>query len=137
MRQHFGIGFRGELDPFALKLLLEREVIFQHAVMHDGKVAGTAGMRVGIGIGGPSVRGPAGVADAIGSGAGFVLDRLGQLGNSTSAFTQMKLVPSAGDETGAVVASVFEAFQAVKQDRRRFGLTREPYDSAHAFASPW
>jgi hypothetical protein len=58
--------------PFGDQLGLEREVVFDDAVVHDDEGAGAVAVGVGVLFGGAAVGGPAGVADAEGAldGAG-------------------------------------------------------------------
>ena len=63
----FGVGFGDELVAFALQLFLQLEIIFDDAVVDDDDLAGAVAMRVRVFFGGTAVRGPAGVADAVGA----------------------------------------------------------------------
>ncbi len=62
-----GIGLSGKFVAFLGQLLLEREIVFDDAVVHHHNLSRAIAVRMGIFFGGTSVRGPAGVADAIGS----------------------------------------------------------------------
>ena len=67
MRDDFGVGLGGELVAFFNQLLLQAEIVFDDAVVHDHDLAGAVAVRMGIFFGGTSVRGPARVADAVGA----------------------------------------------------------------------
>ena len=117
MRDDFGIGFRLEGVAFGLKQLLERQEVFDDAVVDDDDVAGAIAVRVGVLFSGASVSGPAGVADAV-----VAVDRV----EAEDVFEVAEFAGSAADaecvvvaidgETGGIVAAVFEAFQAVNND---------------------
>ena len=53
--------------PSAVSSLLELQVVLDDAVVHDDDAAGAVAMRMRILFGGAAVRGPAGVADAVGA----------------------------------------------------------------------
>ena len=59
---HFSIGFRSERVTAALQRLFNLLVVFDNAVMHHGDVI-AAVVRMGIGLGGFAVGGPARVRD--------------------------------------------------------------------------
>ena len=74
MGEHFGVGFGSEM-MCRLRVgaaVLERLVIFDHAVVDERELAALVEMRMGILIGRFAVRGPAGVADAVGAGRRIV-----------------------------------------------------------------
>ena len=51
--------------PLRLQLVLQLEVVLDDAVVDDDDAAGAVAVRVRVLLGGPAVRGPAGVADAV------------------------------------------------------------------------
>ena len=59
-----GVGLGDELVAFVLKLLLEREIILDDAVVHDHDLAGAIAMGMRVFLGRTPVRRPARVADA-------------------------------------------------------------------------
>ena len=63
----FGVGLGGELVAFLDELLLQGEVVFDDAVVHDDDLAGAVAMGVRVLFGGAAVGGPAGVTDAVGA----------------------------------------------------------------------
>ena len=65
VRDDFGVGLGLEDVAFVLQLLLERQVVFDDAVVHHDDVARAIAVRMGVLFGGAAVRGPAGVADAV------------------------------------------------------------------------
>ncbi len=64
MRDHFGVGFGDEGVAFGDQLALQRQIIFDDAVVHHHDVAVAVAMRMRVFLGGAAVRGPARVADA-------------------------------------------------------------------------
>ena len=62
VRDDFGVRLGDEFVAFALQFVLQLEVIFDDAVVHDDDLAFAIAMRVGVLFGGTSVRGPARVA---------------------------------------------------------------------------
>ncbi len=67
VRDDLGIGFRAELVAFVDQLLLQADVVLDDAVVHHDNLAGAVAMGMSILFRGTSVRGPAGVADAVGA----------------------------------------------------------------------
>ena len=63
----FGVGFGDELVAFVDELSLQRQVVLDDAVVHHHDASGAIAMRMRVLFGGPAVRGPAGVADAVGA----------------------------------------------------------------------
>ena len=60
-----GIGLGDESVALRRQLALQRQVIFDDAVMHDHNAPGAVAMRMRVLLGGPAVRRPARVADAV------------------------------------------------------------------------
>ena len=65
VRDDLGVGLGLELVPLRLQLLLQLEVVLDDAVVDDDDAAGAVAVRVRVFLGGPAVRGPARVADAV------------------------------------------------------------------------
>ena len=63
----FGVGLGDELVAFGDQLLLQREVVFDDAVVDDDELAGAVAVGVCVLFRGAAVSGPAGVADAVGA----------------------------------------------------------------------
>ncbi len=64
MRDHFGVGFRAELDALLDEFALKLEEVLDNPVVDHDDFAGGIGMRMGVALIGLAVRGPAGVSDA-------------------------------------------------------------------------
>ena len=101
--------------PSAWSCLLEGGVVLDDAVVDDGDLAVAAEVRVGVGVGGAAVRGPARVADALDAGRRLLLEQLGQFGDAAGTLAEVQLRAGQGGQAGAVVAAVFQA-AAVEQD---------------------
>ena len=65
MRDDLGVGLGLELVALALQLALQLEVVLDDAVVHHDDRAGAVAMRMRVLFGGPAVRRPARVADAV------------------------------------------------------------------------
>ena len=63
-RRDLGVGVRLQLVPGVLELGAQRGEVLDDPVVHQRDAAGRAEVRVRVGVGRRSVRGPAGVADA-------------------------------------------------------------------------
>ena len=88
-----GVGFSDEPVAFFGQLVLQREIIFDDAVMHHHDVAAAIAMGMRVFLSRSAMRGPAGVADAIGS-----VDRA----EGKSVFQVAQLALGAADAQGAV-----------------------------------
>ena len=75
VRHDLGVGLGLELVALPLQLVLQLEVVLDDAVVHDDDAAGAVAVRVRVLLGGPSVRGPARVADAVHAVDRLVADR--------------------------------------------------------------
>ncbi len=67
VRDHFGVGLGGELVAFVDQLLLQADVVLDDAVVNDDDLAGAVAMGMRVFFRGTAMRGPAGVADAVGA----------------------------------------------------------------------
>src|SRR5208282_6688265 len=67
VRDDFRVRFGGELVSFGDQLLLERQIIFNNAVVHYHDLAGAVAMGMGVFFGGAAMGGPSGVSDAVGA----------------------------------------------------------------------
>ena len=89
-----------------------RAEVFDDAVVHDGHQAVAADVRVGVVVGGGSVSGPAGVADAGGSRYGRLAEASDELIDAAGRLDDREgpLGPDRNDSR-TVVATVLEATQ--------------------------
>ena len=121
--EHLGVGRRQEGEPAFLQFLAQTQVVLDDAVMDQGQVARLRAVRVGVHLVRLAVGGPAGVGDAdmaahvFGSGKGL------QVGDLAFSFVNIQFVGLVEQRhTSAVVATIFEALQALNEDR--IGLLR-------------
>ena len=65
VRDDFGIRLGDELVAFLFQFVLQLDVVFDDAVVHDDDLARAVAVRMGVFFGGAPVRGPARVAEAV------------------------------------------------------------------------
>ena len=137
VRDDFGVGFGEELVAFGDELVLQLDVIFDDAVVHHYDFAGAIAVRMGVFLGRAAVRGPARVADAVDAverrrANGFL--EIAQFPRR-AADSQLSFVIDHRDP-GGVVASIFEAFQAVENQRHDAFWSDIADNSAHLARPP-
>ena len=133
MRDNFGIGFSDELVAFAHQFVLQLEIILDDAVVHHDDFPGAIAMRMRIFFSGAAVRGPARVADAIDPIYGVFAEHfleIAQLSGCTANF-ELAIVVHNGDPRG-IIAAIFEAAQAVQNQRNNFFRSDITNNSAHS-----
>jgi len=132
VRDDFGVRLRFELVTFRLQLLLQRQVVFDDAVMHDYDIALAIAVRVSVLLGWTAVGGPTGVPDAEGAVHGIQLDCLLQVSELPLGAPDLKLIVGAIDcKSGRVVSPILEALQALQNDWDRPLCPDITNDSAH------
>ena len=134
MRHHLGVGVAGEGMPRGLQLLAQVGEVLDDAVVHHGDAAVAAGVRMGVGLARAAVGCPARVADAAGAFEVEMPQRVRQAGNLALAVHHLELAVLVDGHSGAVVAAILKARQALDQDALRRARARETDDSAHAIA---
>ena len=119
MGDDFGVGFGEELVALGDEGVLEREIVFDDAVVHDDEGAGAVAVGVGVLFGGAAVGGPAGVADAVGAVDGVGGEDVGEVAELAGRAAELEAGGgAAGDgDAGGVVAAVLEAGEAFHDDR--------------------
>jgi hypothetical protein len=132
-----GVGLREEHVAGSLQLGAQRREVLQDAVVHHGHPARLAEVRVGVGVVGCAVSGPAGVTDAgRGCRERSLADRLLQVGQLSGALVGGDRARTVGGvdqrDSGGVVAAIFEATQPIDHDVLRLLLTDISHNSAHA-----
>src|SRR5262249_35966375 len=106
------------------------------AVVNDGDAAGGVRVRVGVAVRGAAVGGPARVADAEAAGSRMAAECAGEFREPAGLLADVQFRAGAGDHAGAIVATIFEAFETVEKNRRRFAIPGEANDSAHPLVLP-
>ena len=104
--------------------VLELEVVFDDAVVHDDEGSGAVAVGVGVFFGGTAVGGPTGVSDAEGAGDGVGEEDFGEVAEFAGGAAELELGWFAVEGgaagygyAGAVVAAVLEAGKAFHDDR--------------------
>src|SRR5438477_9079507 len=133
MRHYLGIGIRGEFVAGALQALADRLVVLDDAVMHQRQVA--RDMRMRIALGRRAMRRPARMRDAGLAGDVLRAGLHGELGDAAGGAHAFDAGAIYNGDAGRVVAPVFEAPQAVDQDRYDVAACRRADDAAHARSS--
>ena len=130
--QDFGIRIAVEGVSSARECLLQGVVILNDPVVNEGELPVTAEVRVGVYVVGRAMRCPAGVANTEptrGLVAVHVFEQVIHL-----AFAPVVLQGAVIVENGnssAVVAAVFQPFQAFDEEGESFLFSQIPDDSAH------
>ena len=114
---HLGVGFGLENVALFQQLMLERQVVLDDAVVNHHDLALAIAVGMGILLGGPPVRGPAGVANAEAAVHGVQADGILEVAELAFGAAYGKLAIVAVDgQPGGVVAPVLEAFQPLQND---------------------
>ena len=135
VRDHFGVGFGGELVAFFNQFALQRNVVLDNAVVHDDDApsAITMGMRVLFRR--PAMGGPAGVANAVGAIERLEPDYLFQVAQlALSAANLQAFAIAAYRDSGGIVAAIFQASKSLDDDRYHPFLANISHYAAHANA---
>ena len=112
-------------------------VVLDDAVDHDRDTPGAVGVRVGVLLVGPAVRGPARVPEA-GGGRGAVVARgLEQLVQVADGAHHVDAVRLDERDPRGVVAAVLQAPEAVEDDGLAGSTADVAYDAAHACSLLW
>src|SRR5438045_8930915 len=110
MRQHFSIGIGSELmATFALELLAQGRVIFNHAVVHQRDFPALIEMRMRIFVGPFSVGRPASVADAVLPRGRLLSHQFGKVRDPYGAFPCLDLLAVYDRDAGGIVTAILEA----------------------------
>ena len=131
-----GVGLRTEDHAGRLQLLLERDVVFNNAVVNDADPSAHAGVRVGVDVVRRTVGRPAGVSDAERAVQMGNRVHLGaQVGQTSLRLDRTDLVAEDGD-SGRVIAAVFQLAQAVQKEGGSRTLSGKAYNSTHNSIPP-
>src|SRR5271169_5861225 len=133
MSDDFRVRLGDELVALTMELLLQLEIIFDDSIVDDDNLAGAVTVRVRILFRGAAVRGPAGVADAVGAFNGRFLNdflEIAQLARGAADF-ELSVFCDNRDARG-VVAAVLQLSQAFDDDRHHLLRPNVTDNSAHA-----
>ncbi len=127
-----GVGLRGEQVTEALEPLAQLLVVLDDAVVHHRQLL-AGEVRMGVGLAGHAVGGPASMGDAQATEQRLLHQRLFQRGDlaDAAAATQLAVV-GVDRHAGAVVAAVFEALEALDENGTDITLGNRADNSAHA-----
>ena len=132
MHDDFRVGLAPEYEALAFKLVAQRRVVFDNAVVDDGKFAVGGHMRVRVRVGGRAVRRPAGVADAGSAGQQrAVLCFLRKRVDMAGRLDHMQRAVLLHGDAGAVIPAVFQLAQPVQKQRSRRLRAGKSYNSTH------
>ena len=126
-----GVRLGAEAVPLRDQLLLEAEIVLDDPVVDHDQVAGAVRVRVGVLLGGPPVRRPAGMPET---------DRPDQVGTPDGVLQLFDLAHRPvhhhppllqHGQPGGIVAPVLQPLQPVQQDRYDLLVSDVPDDTAH------
>ena len=124
------------LWPSAIRLLLQVDVIFDDAVVHDDDFAGAIAMRMRVFFGGAPVRGPARVADAVDSIERSGANRLFEIAQLAGRAPDLELAVVANDrDSGGIISAIFQALEAVEDEGHNTLRADVADDAAHLSSS--
>src|SRR5207245_5704395 len=139
MGDDLGIGLGLELVTQCAQLALQLFVILDDAVVDDDERAAAVAVRVSVLLGGAAVGGPAGVPDAerpleAREAQGFL-----QVAELACAPHDLESAAVHDRYAGGIIAAVFEAAEAVQEDRADLLVSDVPDDPAHSGSEyrPW
>ena len=144
---HLGIGLGIEGIAVPQELGLELGIVLDNAVVDAddtgldragaGAGAVAADMRMGVGLAGLAVGGPAGMTDAAGAGKrAAVVGFFGEVPKLAGGFDHLgELRPVPDGQAGGVIAAVFELLQPFQQNRGGLMRPGETDNSAHMCSS--
>ena len=129
MGDDLGIGLRDEDVAERAQLAAQLVEVLDDAVVDDGDAVG--GVRVGVGLVGAAVGGPAGVADADGAGERFARQQRLEIAELALGAPARDVAVHQRRDAGGIVAAIFEALEPVEQQRRHRGLADDAENAAH------
>ncbi len=127
----FGIGVRLEIDARLLELLPQTGVVLDDAIVDHRHKPFAVGLRVGVGLGGSTVRRPPRVTNAGCPVEGLVIRLLLEVLELTGGAQDSDLVGAHHCHAGGVVTAVLEATQAVEQYRHHLVRAHITDDATH------
>ena len=135
MHHNFRIRLAVEHIALGQQHFAQLQIVFDDAVMYDGKLAVIADMRMGVHIRRRAVRGPSGMTDADAAAQVCAVMRLfAEVADHTARFDHMDGPILLHRDAGGVIAAIFERFQPFQQNRRSFLPADIANDSTHIFS---
>ena len=108
-----GVGGRGEVIAGGFELVAQLQIVLDDAVVHDGDTSGRVRVRMGIGLGGGAMRGPAGMPDAHVRLQGLLEHLALQIDDLADPATELETAVERNGETRGVIAAVLQALETV------------------------
>src|SRR5690348_30950 len=99
------------MTAFPFELFAERGVILNDTVVHECDFSALVEMRMRILVGHLSVRGPAGVTNAIASRGRFFRHQFREIRDASGAFSRLDLFAVYHGDAGGIVTAIFKAPQ--------------------------
>ena len=125
----FGIGLGFELVPLGGQLVAQLAEILDDAVVNGRDIACL--MRVGVGLVGDAMGGPAGVANADGARQWIAFEQLLKIAQLARSASAAQLTIRDGRNTGGIIAAIFQPLQCIHKLRRNRGLSENSDNSTH------
>ena len=127
-----------KLWPSSCSWCLSVQIVLDDAVVHHHDVAVAIAMRMRVLFGGPAVRRPARVADAVGAVDRVQPDGVFQVAQLARGAPHRQVMVAVQDrDAGRIVAAIFQAPQAVQNDRDRLPVPDVADNSTHNFRIAW
>ena len=117
--------------PLGNQLFLQRKIVLDDAVVHDGKVAMAVRMRMRVHIRRTPVCRPARMTDAEAAHGHISLDLVAQCGKSADTLLHADVLSIIDGDTCRVIAAILELRQTVEQKLRRLTIPHITNDSTH------
>src|SRR5579864_5491863 len=132
MGDNLSVGFGGELVAFFDQLALQGKIVLDDAVMHDHDAAGAVAVGMSVLFAGAAVRGPTGVADAIGAVERLGADDLFQVAQLAFGAADLESVTIAGDsDARGIISAIFQTSQSINDDRNDLLFADVADDATH------
>ena len=131
MGDDLGVGIGTKEDAFGLQLGPQLAEVLDDAVLHHDDTAVAVGMRVGVTLAGPAVRGPTGVTDADLPGEGRLSQAQGEVAQLADVAPDGDVPVLDHGNAGRIIAAIFEPTQAVHDDLRGVSRPNVTDDSTH------
>ncbi len=130
------VGLGGELVPRPFQPRAQHVRVLDDAVVHQRDRAGAVGVRMRVGHVGRAMRGPARVRDAAAAVHRGTVHQLAQRRDAPGELARLDARAVQHRHAGRVVAAIFEAGQALQENRDGFPLSDVSDDAAHLSRPP-
>ena len=131
VRDDLRIRLRLEGMPLLDQFFLQRHIVFDNAVVHDGEIARAVCMRMRIAVRRAAVRRPARMTDADMTCWLISFDDSLEFGKTTHAFFHADLSLIQDSDSRRIIAAIFKLRQSLDEKRRRLTLANITNDSTH------